>query len=499
MIATVGGGLCQLSNALYEAAVDAGLEVVERHAHTRIVPGSRAAAGRDATVFWNYLDFRVRSRNAFRIDATLTTDALDVTVRGFGSAAPATTPDLLAGMSAHDCLSCGQISCHRHDPDTEHVGAPTAWLVDASTPEFAALYRERASEADLLMLPSRRIGRHAGGWPMVAPERTADLAVLQRSFALRTAAKGKPRAASLLAADARLAKAMRTGSTRSIRTWSSHSRCSRICGGSAHCAGGVSRYCSTGYQSMRCTTCSTPRRIGIPIALRSAISAHLPDCTIRTRGAGRGGAADHSAPCRRRLLPARSCRTDRLEAPTTARRAARRQDVPVRRPGAGAQGHPCHARSNDGARRQACDRAPGRRPSRLLGRFGRPTANRRARPFGGRHFAGVGRANPRTLSERWGLVCPSSRAPHCGLPPQPGLTLVPADTRPHCGKLFNTRWTARRPKPQTPLPNGGKSRRRTANPYFHPRFRPGASAVGRKPLLLRSHALFAPFPLCPRR
>lgn len=207
MIATIGGGLCQLSNALYEAAIDAGLEVVERHAHTRIVPGSRAQAGRDATVFWNYLDFRLRSRHAFRIEATLSAEALGVTVRGFGSAAPTTVPDFLGGATAHDCLSCGQISCHRHNPDTAAVDTPTAWLVDAPTPEFAALYRARAGEADLLMLPSRRIGRNAGGWPVVAPERTAGLAVLQRSLALRTAGKGKPRAALLLAADARLAKA----------------------------------------------------------------------------------------------------------------------------------------------------------------------------------------------------------------------------------------------------------------------------------------------------
>src|SRR3954470_9092361 len=31
MIATVGGGLCQLSNALYDAGLQAGLEIVERH------------------------------------------------------------------------------------------------------------------------------------------------------------------------------------------------------------------------------------------------------------------------------------------------------------------------------------------------------------------------------------------------------------------------------------------------------------------------------------
>ncbi|MBC7930034.1 MAG: VanW family protein, partial [Rubrivivax sp.] len=61
VIPSVGGGLCQLSNALYDAALQAGFEIVERHSHTRIVPGSQAEAGRDATVFWNYVDLRWRS------------------------------------------------------------------------------------------------------------------------------------------------------------------------------------------------------------------------------------------------------------------------------------------------------------------------------------------------------------------------------------------------------------------------------------------------------
>ncbi len=52
IIPAVGGGLCQLSNALYDAALQAGHEIVERHAHSKVVPGSRAAAGRDATVFF---------------------------------------------------------------------------------------------------------------------------------------------------------------------------------------------------------------------------------------------------------------------------------------------------------------------------------------------------------------------------------------------------------------------------------------------------------------
>ncbi|HXP03758.1 MAG TPA: VanW family protein, partial [Stellaceae bacterium] len=35
LVPATGGGLCQLSNAIYEAALQAGCEIVERHAHSR--------------------------------------------------------------------------------------------------------------------------------------------------------------------------------------------------------------------------------------------------------------------------------------------------------------------------------------------------------------------------------------------------------------------------------------------------------------------------------
>ena len=207
MIATVGGGLCQLSNALHEAALDAGLEVVERHAHTRIVPGSRAEAGRDATVFWNYLDFRIRSPRPFRIEARLTADDLVLTIRGGIAGAVALVPELPVGAIAHDCLTCGQTTCHRHNLDDLDTGAPTAWLVDGASPEFVALLRHRAGPDDILMLPSRRLGKAASGWPTLAAEYSADLAALRRTLALRSAGSGTPRARIVLDADARLAAA----------------------------------------------------------------------------------------------------------------------------------------------------------------------------------------------------------------------------------------------------------------------------------------------------
>jgi hypothetical protein len=62
LVPAVGGGLCQLSTALYDAALSAGCRIVERHAHSRVVPGSIAErTGRDATVAWNYVDLRFAS------------------------------------------------------------------------------------------------------------------------------------------------------------------------------------------------------------------------------------------------------------------------------------------------------------------------------------------------------------------------------------------------------------------------------------------------------
>src|SRR5580704_15220807 len=78
LVPATGGGLCQLSNALYDAALQAGCAIVERHAHSRVVPGSAAAFGRDATVAWNYVDLRFRAAQPIEIEARLSRDELIV-------------------------------------------------------------------------------------------------------------------------------------------------------------------------------------------------------------------------------------------------------------------------------------------------------------------------------------------------------------------------------------------------------------------------------------
>jgi vancomycin resistance protein YoaR len=78
MIPTVGGGLCQLTNALSRVAHRAGMEIVERHSHSVRPEGFFIDGATDATVFWNYVDFRFRSPRPVRIGATLSETMLAV-------------------------------------------------------------------------------------------------------------------------------------------------------------------------------------------------------------------------------------------------------------------------------------------------------------------------------------------------------------------------------------------------------------------------------------
>jgi VanW like protein len=214
LIANIGGGLCQLSNALYEAALTAGFDIVERHAHSRLVPGSRASVGRDATVFWNYVDLRFRSLRPFRIEVSLRGGALVVALRGY--ALPAlrkeTDLDVDAVQPANDCTRCGETDCQRHDAEKplSPLGeeGPSAWLVDACWPEFSILFAATARSDDALFLPQRlrQSPRHA--WPegVAAEETCATLTAMRRALSVRRAPKqGRALQDMLLYYDAALA------------------------------------------------------------------------------------------------------------------------------------------------------------------------------------------------------------------------------------------------------------------------------------------------------
>ena len=75
--ADIGGGLCQISGLLYETGLRAGLEIVERHAHTQDLYTDETrftALGLDATVVWGHKDVRLRNTTgqslAFNFEVT---------------------------------------------------------------------------------------------------------------------------------------------------------------------------------------------------------------------------------------------------------------------------------------------------------------------------------------------------------------------------------------------------------------------------------------------
>jgi hypothetical protein len=142
MVPVVGGGLCQLSNALYEAALQAGCEIVERHAHSRIVPGSAAAVGRDATVAWNYVDLRFRSDRDLRLTARLERSALVVSLHakdGVAAAGLARLERTSTAAAARSCGSCDETDCFLHEGRVRPGPAGrTAFLVDEAWPELEA-------------------------------------------------------------------------------------------------------------------------------------------------------------------------------------------------------------------------------------------------------------------------------------------------------------------------------------------------------------------------
>lgn len=80
MVSALGGGVCQTSSTLYNAALLAGLTVLERHPHT-VAPGY-VAPGRDAAVAWPGVDLRLRNPWPFRVrlHARVDSDKVEVWV-----------------------------------------------------------------------------------------------------------------------------------------------------------------------------------------------------------------------------------------------------------------------------------------------------------------------------------------------------------------------------------------------------------------------------------
>lgn len=213
IIPNVGGGLCQISNALYDAALKSNFEIVERHAHSQIIAGSLAEQGRDATVFWNYVDLRFRSERAFRIEAFLGKDHLSIKFKSENAPKQffqingnsfKNNPKSKIQNQANSCATCGVESCFRSlKPETNLKFGKTAFLLDEFSPEFDKYIQKTRNEKDVLFIPldGKRFKKANYAWDLqgFAQMKQSFFVTFERSYKSRKlAAQGAERQENLL-------------------------------------------------------------------------------------------------------------------------------------------------------------------------------------------------------------------------------------------------------------------------------------------------------------
>jgi hypothetical protein len=200
IVPTVAGGLCQLSNALYDAALNANFDIVERHKHTKIIQGSLAEQDRDATVKWNYIDLRFKSDLDFRIEIELSSDTLIVMFKS--KQKNIKQEDNIYSLkkwdSLNDCYSCGNNICFKH-PDRIFLKpkiATTTFILDEKWSEFDDYINSITTEGDRFILPlikNRFIKTDRYSWKAIRSKKTNSVMLqgVYRAMKLRFMAKRK--------------------------------------------------------------------------------------------------------------------------------------------------------------------------------------------------------------------------------------------------------------------------------------------------------------------
>lgn len=83
LVPGVGGGICQVSSTLYNAAVRAGLDIVERRNHS--VPVSYLPKGQDATFAQGHINFRFKNTSGHHLLIRAKVENKRLTVKLFGA------------------------------------------------------------------------------------------------------------------------------------------------------------------------------------------------------------------------------------------------------------------------------------------------------------------------------------------------------------------------------------------------------------------------------
>jgi vancomycin resistance protein YoaR len=104
----VGGGVCQVSTTLYNAALQAGLPIVQRHRHSLPVPYIRS--GRDATVSYPHRDFQFKNSTDSPLYLQARVEGSHVTIMLWGNVrradrAPVSRAGRMPALRSADILS----------------------------------------------------------------------------------------------------------------------------------------------------------------------------------------------------------------------------------------------------------------------------------------------------------------------------------------------------------------------------------------------------------
>ena len=217
IIPTIGGGLCQLSNALYDAALKADFKIIERHAHTQVIKNSLAEKGRDATIYWNYVDLRFKSDKKFSIEAFLTSDKLIVRFKGVKAKIlnKEQKEESFKFDVIGNCISCGKTECHKNIATTQNdiKYGKTAYLLDEFWPEYNDYINEKLNKEDHIIIPLDGVKKnkpnYAWKFNKSVQLKTNTLTTIKRAIAVRKSPKqGAQLQSTLLKHDEILAKKM---------------------------------------------------------------------------------------------------------------------------------------------------------------------------------------------------------------------------------------------------------------------------------------------------
>lgn len=135
-----GGGICQVSTALYIAAVKADLEIVERHPHS--VPSDYAPIGLDATIVYGSRDLRIKNNTDFPITI-------------YAKAVGQTVSVNLLGKPRDDGITIDATSrvVDRYEQTTKDGGKMSSLRVDYDTQAVSHYIVMNASTNNAIALP----------------------------------------------------------------------------------------------------------------------------------------------------------------------------------------------------------------------------------------------------------------------------------------------------------------------------------------------------------